>query len=89
MTGSAILAIILVLVGALAALMLAVAGYEVMARQKHRLRGLWGYGTGALSMFLSSFSIAILALLVLVQPAPLLKQLVADGRTFDDLNKEA
>ncbi len=58
------------LVGALATLMLAVAGYEVMARQKHRLRGLWGYGTGALSMFLSSFSIAILALLMLVQPAP-------------------
>jgi putative ABC transport system permease protein len=58
------------LVSALATLMLAVAGYEVMARQKHRLRGFWGYGTGALSMFLSSFSIALLALLVLVQPAP-------------------
>jgi len=58
------------LVAALAAVMLGVAGYEVMARQKHRLRGIWGYGTGALSMFLSSFSIALLALLVLLQPAP-------------------
>lgn len=58
------------LVAALAAIMLAVAGYEVMARQKHRLRGIWGYGTGALSMFLSSFSIAVLTLLVLLQPDP-------------------
>lgn len=58
------------LVAALAAVMLGVAGYEVMARQKHRLRGIWGYGTGALSMFLSSFSIAVLALLVLLQPEP-------------------
>ncbi|WP_078117951.1 ABC transporter permease [Thiosocius teredinicola] len=58
------------LVALLAFVMLAVAGYEVMARQKHRLRGVWGYGTGALSMFLSSFSIAILALVVLLQPTP-------------------
>jgi putative ABC transport system permease protein len=58
------------LVAALAAVMLGVAGYEVMARQKYRFRGAWGYGTGALSMFLSSFSIALLALLVLLQPAP-------------------
>jgi putative ABC transport system permease protein len=58
------------LVGALALLMLGVAGYEVMARQKHRLRGAWGYGTGTLSMFLSSFSITVLALLVLLQPDP-------------------
>ena len=58
------------LVATLATVMLGVAGYEVMARQKYRLRGIWGYGTGALSMFLSSFSIAVLALLVLVQPDP-------------------
>jgi putative ABC transport system permease protein len=58
------------LVGLLASVMLAVAGYEVMARQKHRLRGVWGYGTGTLSMFLSSFSIAVLALLVILQPVP-------------------
>ena len=58
------------LIASLAAVMLAVAGYEVMARQKYRLRGIWGYGTGALSMFLSSFSIAVLTLLVLLQPTP-------------------
>lgn len=58
------------IVSALAMLMLAVAGYEVMARQTYRLKGPWGYGTGTLSMFLSSFSITLLALLVIVQPAP-------------------
>jgi len=58
------------LIAALATVMLAVAGYEVMARQKYRLRGIWGYGTGTLSMFLSSFSIAVLTLLVLLQPTP-------------------
>ncbi len=58
------------LVGGLAMVMLGVAGYEVMARQKHRLKGFWGYGTGAVSMFLSSFSITILALLAMLQPTP-------------------
>ncbi len=58
------------LVAGLATLMLAVAGYEVMARQRHRLSGPWGYGAGTLSMFLSSFSISVLALLVVVQPTP-------------------
>lgn len=58
------------LIGLLASVMLGVAGYEVMARQRYRLRGFWGYGTGTLSMFLSSFSIAVMALLVLLQPAP-------------------
>ena len=58
------------LVAALATVMLAVAGYEVMARQKYRLRGPWGYGTGTLSMFLSSFSITVLALFTMLQPTP-------------------
>ncbi|MCB1789773.1 MAG: iron export ABC transporter permease subunit FetB [Gammaproteobacteria bacterium] len=58
------------LVAALATLMLGVAGYEVMARQKHPLRGFWGFGTGTVSMFLSSFSITLLALLTVLQPTP-------------------
>jgi putative ABC transport system permease protein len=58
------------LVGLLAGVMLGVAGYEVRARQKHRLRGFWGYGTGAVAMFLSSFSITLLALVVILQPEP-------------------
>ena len=58
------------LIGMLASVMLGVAGYEVMARQRYRLRGFWGYSTGTLSMFVSSFSIAIMALLALLQPTP-------------------
>jgi putative ABC transport system permease protein len=58
------------LVGALALVMLSVAGYEIMARQQHRFRGPWGYGTGTLAMFVSSFSMAVLALLVMLQPTP-------------------
>jgi putative ABC transport system permease protein len=50
--------------------MLSVAGYEVMARQKQRFRGAWGYGIGAVSMFISSFSIMLLTLLVIIQPDP-------------------
>jgi len=60
----------LLLIGLLTLIMLAVAGYEVMARQKHRYKGAWGYGIGTTSMFLSSFSITLLALLVIVQVDP-------------------
>ena len=55
---------------ALALVMLLVAGYEVMARQQRRLGGAWGIGVGTLSMFLSSFSITLLALAVIIQVEP-------------------
>ncbi len=58
------------LIGLLALMMLSVAGWEVMARQKQRYRGPWGYGIGALSMFLSSFSITVLALTVIIRVEP-------------------
>ena len=54
----------------MAFVMLAVAGREVMARQKHRFRGWWGYGMGTVSMFISSFTVAILAMTVIVAPEP-------------------
>ena len=57
-------------VTAFAGVMLAIAGYETLARQKRPLSGVWGYGVGALSMFLSSFTVAILALAVIVGPDP-------------------
>lgn len=57
-------------VGALALIMLSAAGYEVMARQHRRFKGIWGVGVGTLSMFVSSFSIALLTLAVIVQPEP-------------------
>ena len=57
-------------VALMAAVMLLLAGREVMARQERRFAGWWGYGVGTLSMFLSSFSVTILALAILIQPEP-------------------
>ena len=58
------------LISGLVLVMLSVAGWEVMARQKRRFSGPWGYGIGALSMFLSSFSITVLALTVIIGVEP-------------------
>ena len=57
-------------VAALSMVMLAVAGHEVMARQHRRFSGSWGYGIGVLSMFISSFTVALFALLVVVGNDP-------------------
>jgi putative ABC transport system permease protein len=57
-------------VALLALLMLAIAGREVMARQHRRFAGLQGYGIGVVSMFVSSFSIALFALIVVVGNHP-------------------
>ncbi len=57
-------------VSLLAVLMLAMAGYEVMARQHRRFCGGWGYGIGVVSMFISSFAIALFALVVVVGHDP-------------------
>jgi putative ABC transport system permease protein len=53
-----------------AAVMLAVATREVAARQRRRFRGAWGVGLGGISLFVSSFSVTLLALVVVVQPEP-------------------
>ena len=58
------------LIGALALFMLIVAGYEVMARQQRRFLGAWGMGVGTLSMFISSFSVTLIALTVIIQAQP-------------------
>lgn len=50
--------------------MTAVAGYEVTARQKRRFSGWSGYVLGTVSMFVSTFSVLMLTLLVIVQPDP-------------------
>ncbi|WP_089726105.1 ABC transporter permease [Candidatus Thiosymbion oneisti] len=57
-------------IGALTLFMLTVAGWEVMARQQRRYRGPWGMGIGTLSMFLSSFSVTLLALLLVIRVEP-------------------
>jgi putative ABC transport system permease protein len=51
-------------------LMLLVAGREVVARQQYRLAGWWGFGVGTLSMFISTFTITILALVVIIGTDP-------------------
>jgi len=50
--------------------MLAIAGREVMRRQKRRFTGWWGYGVGSVSMFISSFIITILALVIIIDTEP-------------------
>ena len=58
------------LMAVMALVMLAVAAREVMARQERRLVGWWGYGLGAVAMFVSSFTMVLLALTIIVRPEP-------------------
>lgn len=57
-------------IGGMALVMLLVAAREVFARQKRRMRGWWGFGGGALSMFISSFVLTVFALAVIVKADP-------------------
>jgi len=57
-------------VSALSIFMLLIAGREVMVRQQRRFGGLWGYGLGTLSMFISSFTLTVYALIVVVGTDP-------------------
>jgi len=54
----------------IALVMLLAAGREVMARQKRRFAGWFGFGVGTLSMSISSFSITVLALIVIINIEP-------------------
>jgi putative ABC transport system permease protein len=54
----------------IAVLMLLVAGREVMVRQHRRLKGWWGFGTGALSMFISSFCVMLVTLTAIINVQP-------------------
>lgn len=54
----------------IAIVMLLMAGREVVARSRRRLTGPWSFGIGTLSMFLSSFSITVLTLVVIIGPDP-------------------
>jgi UDP-glucose/iron transport system permease protein len=57
-------------VALIATVMLLAAGREVMARQKHRFTGWWGFGVGASSMFVSSFAVTLLTLIAIVGAHP-------------------
>jgi len=54
----------------IALIMLLVAGREVMMRQHRRFKGLWGFGLGSLSMFVSTFSVTILVLVAVIGEDP-------------------
>ncbi|MCG5501632.1 ABC transporter permease [Ectothiorhodospira lacustris] len=57
-------------VAGMAAVMLLVAGREVVARQGRRFTGWWAYGIGTLAMFVSAFTATVFALTVIIGPAP-------------------
>ncbi len=50
--------------------MLGMATREVVARQKYPFTGLWSYGLGTLSMFISAFTLTLMALTVVINPEP-------------------
>ncbi|WP_456385162.1 ABC transporter permease [Desulfolithobacter sp.] len=54
----------------IATIMLAVAGREVIARQKYSFHGLAGWLLGTGSMFVSSFTVALLGLIVIIGNDP-------------------
>ena len=54
----------------MALFMLFVAGREAMMRQERRFKGWWGYAAGTFSMFLSSFTITVFALVVILGNDP-------------------
>lgn len=57
-------------ISAMAAVMLLAAGREVMSRQQRQFSGWWGYGMGTTAMFISSFTITVLALLTIIGTHP-------------------
>jgi len=50
--------------------MLLVAGREVMVRQNRRFKGIWGFGLGTSSMFVSTFVVTLLSLTVVINAEP-------------------
>ncbi|MFV1983481.1 MAG: iron export ABC transporter permease subunit FetB [Thiohalomonadales bacterium] len=51
-------------------IMLAIAAYEVMARQKRHFAGFWGYGMSFITLFISSFSITFMVLTIIINESP-------------------
>ena len=50
--------------------MMTVASWEILARQKRKLKGWWGFGVSAFSLFISSFLITLLALFIVIGADP-------------------
>ena len=60
----------LVWVMIMALVMLLAAGREVVARQQRKLKGVWGFGVGVSSMFVSTFVITLFSLVVIIGVEP-------------------
>ncbi len=58
------------LLSLIASIMLITAGWEVMRRQKRKFAGWWSIGVGAVSMFISSFTITLFALTLIIGSEP-------------------
>jgi putative ABC transport system permease protein len=58
------------LVALIMLVMLTVAAWEILARQKRKLKGWWGFGVSAFSLFISSFLITALALTLVIGAQP-------------------
>ena len=56
--------------GLAALAMVLFAGREIMARQEHRLRGLWSYGLGTGCMLLAASLVTVFALTTQIRPQP-------------------
>ncbi len=57
-------------IGLVATIMLGVAVREVTARQSRPFLGHWRFALGGIAMFLSSFTVALIALAAIVRPEP-------------------
>lgn len=55
---------------AIATVMLVVAGFEINSRQKYPLKRWIGFKVGTSALFISSFAMALLTLMVIVAPTP-------------------
>jgi len=58
------------LIATITSVMLLIAGREIIARQKIHIAGLYSYGVGVFSMFLSSFTLALFSLIVIIEVDP-------------------
>ena len=50
--------------------MISVASWEILARQKRKLRGIWAFSVSALALFVSSFLITVVALVMIIKVDP-------------------
>lgn len=50
--------------------MVSIAGWEILSRQKRKLKGWWGFGISTGSLFVSSFIITLLCLVTVIKAEP-------------------